>query len=78
MYVEGVDNNTPPLFPIYCIRVGDGKYVPCLCYMPCRGYHQSLGDGEAEKGQLLAISLREHVNWGGTVSCTFMVNRTNS
>ena len=77
MYVEGVNNNIPPPFPICCMRIGDGKYVPYLCYMPCRGYHQSLGDGEAEKRQLLAVSLQERVNWGSTVSCTFMVNHTN-
>ena len=62
MYVEGVDDNTPLLFPIYCMRIGDGKYVPFLCYMPCRGYHQSLDDREAEKGQLLAVSLREYMD----------------
>ncbi len=47
-----------------------------LCNAPFR-MPVVVGDGEAVKGKLQVVSLRERVDWGGTVRCTFMVNHTD-
>ena len=36
-----------------------------------------VGDREAVQGKLQVVSLRERVDWGGTVRCAFMVNHTD-